>query len=164
MFGLSTLGALHTLISLIAVIAALVMFAMRGRITPHGTLGITYLVCTTLGCVSALGLSKHGGFNPGHVLALLTILCLIGAVVAEKRSFRAWPYIQVGLLSTSLFFSLVPAVNETLTRLPLASPLATGPTDPLVQKSLGALTIVFVFTLVAQFVFIRQQQRQKARL
>lgn len=136
------------------------MLVRWGKIVPQGRLGRLYIGATTIGCLTALGLSKQGGLNPGHALALLTMLCLAGAVISEYRQVKGWRYLQVGLLSTSLFFSLVPAINETLTRLPLSHPLATGPTDPLVQKSLGVLAFVFAVTLVTQFVFVRRNQNR----
>lgn len=162
MFGLSILGIVHTLISLIAVVAALTMLVSEGRITLQGGLGRTYLIGTTIGCLTAFGLSSHGGFNPGHALALLTLVCLIGAVIVERLSMKGWSYIQVVLLSTSLFFALVPGITETLTRLPLSQPLATGPEDPLVLKALGTLALVFLTTLIIQLIFVRKHNQLKA--
>jgi hypothetical protein len=62
-------------------------------------------------------------------------------------------------LSGSLFFSMVPAINETLTRLPVGAPWASSPQDPLVLKSLGVLAILFVALCVAQIANIRKSKR-----
>jgi uncharacterized membrane protein len=162
MLGLSSLGFIHTLISLIAVAAALIIFARRGKIDPHSKAGKVYLITTAVGCLTAFGLSKHGGFNPGHGLAILTLFCLIAAVSVERWQVKAWPYIQVSLLSLSLFFSLVPATAETLTRLPVGAPIAQGPQDPVVVRSLGILFLVFALTLVAQIIYLRRTKTAKA--
>lgn len=161
MLGLSALGLVHTSISLVAVISALVLFALRGRIDPNQGLGKLYLVCTAIGCLTAFGLSKHGGFNPGHALAILTLICLIVGIAVERKGVKGWPYIQVVSLSLSLFFSLIPAVNETLTRLPLGAPLAQGPQDPLVLRSLGILFGLFVVVLGTQLVSIYRKSFAK---
>jgi hypothetical protein len=156
MFGLSTLGIIHTAISLIAVLAALASFVTRGSIKPKDFLGRLYLVTTIIACLTAFGLSKHGGLNPGHALAALTLLSLAAAILSEKFSVRGWRYVQVSLLSLSLFFSLIPATAETLTRLPVGAPLATGPQDPLVGRFIGILFFLFVMTLLGQIIYLRK--------
>jgi uncharacterized membrane protein len=53
-------------------------------------------------------------------------------------------------MSSTLFFSLVPAVIETLTRLPISQPLANGPNAPIIQTGLLTLTALFALGVVYQ--------------
>ncbi|HMI03717.1 MAG TPA: hypothetical protein VK541_14635 [Pedobacter sp.] len=83
--GLSNLGIFHTVVGIIAIIAALVAYAKYRRINLAGKSGGTYFYGTVITSVTALGLSKHGGFNPGHVLSILILLLVIGAFILHKR-------------------------------------------------------------------------------
>jgi uncharacterized protein YqhQ len=60
------------------------------------------------------------------------------------------PYLSVFGLSFSFFLSLVPAINETLTRLPPSQPLAAGPTASVVKVTLLVLFCLFVIGFTAQ--------------
>src|SRR6218665_3650915 len=85
MLGLSTLGAVHTAISLVAVVCG---FAMTLRFTRVGTdlgLGRVYVIGTGLASVTALGIFAHGSFGPPHVLAVLTLVVLAIALAAGRR-------------------------------------------------------------------------------
>jgi hypothetical protein len=62
-------------------------------------------------------------------------------------------------MSLTLFLSCIPAVVETLTRLPISHPIAGGPNDPVIQK--GLLTLVILFTIGVIYQFIKLWSRQK---
>jgi len=105
-----------------------------------------------------LGLSKRGGFNPGHILSLLVFVLVVAAYFLHTKrpqSKRA-RYFENLWLTFSFFLSLIPTANETLTRVPIHAPLAKGPTDPIVLNTLLALFIAFIVGSVLQFV--RQQK------
>ena len=105
--GLSNLGIFHTVVGIIAIIAALASYLKYGRINLAGKSGTTYFYGTVITSLTALGLSKHGGFNPGHILSLLVLVLVIGAFFLHKRkaeSNRA-RYFENFFLSFS-FFSL----------------------------------------------------------
>ncbi|WP_448635057.1 hypothetical protein [Pedobacter panaciterrae] len=51
---------------------------------------------------------------------------------------------------------MIPTVNETLTRVPLSAPLANGPTDPLIGKTLLVILILFIAGSIYQY---RQQKK-----
>ncbi|MDB5091655.1 MAG: hypothetical protein JWR09_5649, partial [Mucilaginibacter sp.] len=65
----------------------------------------------------------------------------------------------VFLMSLTLFFSFIPAVVETLTRLPISRPIADGPNSPIIQ--MGLLTLVILFTVGVLYQLIKLYQRQK---
>lgn len=75
-FSLSILGAIHTVIAIVALVFAFIAIAKDGLINPFSSLGKSYSVLTVLASLTSFGLSKAGGFNPGHAIAIL-ILVLI---------------------------------------------------------------------------------------
>lgn len=150
---LSPLGIAHTLISLAPVVAGLYGFARFRRIDPSAPSGQVYLWGLTLAVFTSFGLSSKGGINPGHVLGVLALLAAFGgAWLAPRLRFlgRLAPHLQNFGLSFSFFLLLVPGINETLSRLPVAHPLATGPEDPVVQTALLVWLLVFVLGFVLQ--------------
>ncbi len=85
--GLSTLGIFHTIIGVIAIGAALTSFVKFGKINLAGLSGKIYFYGTLITSLTALGLSRHGGFNPGHVFSLfIVVLVLIAAYLFYKRA------------------------------------------------------------------------------
>ncbi|WP_233525530.1 hypothetical protein [Chitinophaga silvisoli] len=158
MISLSVLGAIHTIIAIVAIIFAIAAFIQSGKIQPGTTTGNYYSILTVLACLTAFGLSKAGGFNPGHALSIL-ILVFLGIAYLLRRSSKGWTkYIQNFLMTTTLLLSLIPAVNETLTRIPLGHPLATDISSPAIAKTLMALLVLYVVALILQSVFIRKMQ------
>ncbi|RFM35897.1 hypothetical protein DXN04_07285 [Chitinophaga silvisoli] len=156
--SLSVLGAIHTIIAIVAIIFAIAAFIQSGKIQPGTTTGNYYSILTVLACLTAFGLSKAGGFNPGHALSIL-ILVFLGIAYLLRRSSKGWTkYIQNFLMTTTLLLSLIPAVNETLTRIPLGHPLATDISSPAIAKTLMALLVLYVVALILQSVFIRKMQ------
>lgn len=161
--GLSSLGIFHTIIGVMAIIAALVGFIRAGKIDLSQPSGKIYFYCTLVASLSALGLSKHGGFNAGHVFALFIVALVLLAyfLYAKKQGNNRSRFFENFCLSFSFFLSLVPTVNETFTRVPLGHPLAQGPTDPLIGKTLLFLFVLFIIGSIFQF---RKQKKinQKA--
>jgi hypothetical protein len=158
MISLSTLGAIHTIISIAAIIYAFIAFAKYGKIIPGTRAGNYYTILTIFACLTAFGLSKAGGFNPGHGLAIM-ILVFLGISWLLKTNRKPWAaYLQTFLMTTTLLLSLIPAVNETLTRVPLGHPLATDITSPAIQNTLKGLLVIYFLGLIAQIWYIRRQK------
>lgn len=161
---LSLLGIAHTAISLVPLGAALYSFARFGGIAPDTRSGRVYLVGLVLSVLTAFGLSSTGGFNAGHALGILALLAVFGAWLAPKLSFlgRASAYLATLGWSFSVFLLLVPGINETLTRLPPAQPLASGPDSPLVRGALLAWLGIFAIGYAAQALMLRTRRRAEA--
>ncbi len=161
---LSLLGIAHTAISLVPLGAALYSFARFGGIDPGTRSGRVYLVGLVLSVLTAFGLSSTGGFNAGHALGILALLAVVGAWLAPKLSFlgRAGAYLATLGWSFSVFLLLVPGINETLTRLPPAQPLASGPDSPFVRGALLVWLAIFVVGAAAQVVVLRSRRRADA--
>jgi len=152
MFGLTPLGALHTLISLVAVIAGFAALFRDGRIIASRGLGRTYLIATVLTCLTALGIFQHGGFGKPHALAIITLVVLGIAALARWVSLfgSASRYVETVAYSATLFFHMIPAVAETATRLPPDAPWAASPDAPVVQSISAALFVIFLLGATLQ--------------
>lgn len=161
---LSVLGIAHTAISLVPLGAAIYSFARYGAIEPGTRAGRVYLAGLVLSVLTAFGLSSTGGFNAGHALGILALLAVSGAWLAPKLPFlgRASTYLATLGWSFSVFLLLVPGINETLTRLPPAQPLASGPDSPLVRGALLAWLALFAMGFVAQVFMLRARRRGEA--
>jgi hypothetical protein len=151
--GLSHLGIFHTVIGVVAIIAAFVSLFKSARIDLGRLSGKIYFYFTLVASLTALGLSSVKGVNPGHILALLIVILISLAYYlhARKPGNNRSRFFENFLLSFSLFLSLLPTVNETFTRVPVGHPLASGPTDPLIAKTLLTLFLLFIVGSILQF-------------
>lgn len=152
MLGLSALGALHTAIALVAVFAGFAMTLRFGRIGTDLPLGKAYVAGTALACLTSLGIFMHGGFNVAHSLALVTLVVLgVAAMAGRSRgTSRLATYVETLGFSTTLFFHLIPALNETFTRFPTGAPLFTGPDDPRLQRVIGFMFLAYALGIALQ--------------
>ena len=135
MFGLTSLGVVHTLISLVAVAAGVIAFVRDGRIVPTNTIGKTYVITTILTCLTGFGIFQHGGFGKPHILGIITLVVLGIAWLARNKSpfGAASPYVETISYSLTFLFHMIPAVTETTTRLPLGAPLLPNADAPQLQ-------------------------------
>jgi uncharacterized membrane protein len=147
MLGLTNLGIVHTVFSLVAVAAGVVAYVRHGSISLRTRVGGVYIVATVLTCVTGFGLFRTGAFGPAHAVGVLTLVILAFAVLVEKRALVGTVSrpIEVVSYTTTFFLHMIPAVNETTTRLPPSAPLASGPNDPLILVLVG---IAFALYLV----------------
>ncbi len=145
-FKISPFGVLHTLISLIAVGAGIVSLVRFKEIAPKRAAGWIYVVATVFTCVTGLAIFRHGGFGKPHALAIITLVVLcVAALGGGTNLFGSLSrYVETVGYSLTFFFHLVPAVNETATRLPLGAPLAASPEDPALQIVAGLLFLGFL--------------------
>jgi len=156
MAALSTLGIIHTAISLVAVGSGIVSLVRTGDISLRNGVGRTYVITTILTCLTGFGIFHHGGFGKPHELGIITLVVLGVAWLAGRRKFgRVSPYVETVLYSMTFFFHLVPGVTETTTRLPVSAPLASGPDDPLVQKLVGICFLLFLVGATLQVIRLR---------
>ena len=157
MFGLTTLGALHTAISLVAIVAGIWAFARDKEIVPANRLGQLYLATTTITAATGLMLFEHGGFRIGHTFAVLTLAVVaIGTVAAASPLFgRASRYVQAVFYSSTMLIHLITGSAETLTRLPPGAPLVTAANASVFTQIIGALVLLFLVGLAFQLRWLR---------
>lgn len=162
---LSLVGAVHTLISLVPVVAGVYSFIRYRRIESATGAGKVYLAGLALSVFTSFALSSTGGFNPGHALGILALLAAFGGLLVPRLSFfgRLRPYLATFGASFSFFLLLVPAINETLTRVPAAHPLANGPKSPLVVSTLLAWVVTFIVGFALQAWMIRASRQRAVR-
>ncbi|MBN9474602.1 MAG: hypothetical protein ABS43_24460 [Bordetella sp. SCN 67-23] len=162
---LSLTGAVHTAVSLIPVVAGFYGFARYRVIEPAMRSGRVYLAGLTVSVFTSFGLSSTGGFSPAHALGILALLAAFGSLLVPRLSFlgRLRPYLAAFGCSFSFFLLLIPAIAETLTRLPTMRPLADSPQSPLVRFTLLAWVVTFIAGFVFQVWMIRSRRRNAVR-
>jgi uncharacterized membrane protein len=150
-YGLTYLGVIHTLISLVAVFAALVSFVRDKAIVPVSTLGKLYIWATVLTCLTGFGIFQHGGFGKAHVLGIVTLLVLGLAWLADQRKFgNKSAAVSTVSYSLTFFFHMIPAATESTTRLPLGAPLLASPEAPELQTITGVMFLILVIGVALQ--------------
>lgn len=157
---LTTLGIIHTSISVLALIAGFYTSFRYGKINPLKGVGKWYTILTVLTCLTAFPIMKTGHFTGAHGLGVMILIMLPLAIYA--KSFRILGknarYVETVLMSGTLFFSMIPAIVETLTRLPVSSPIATDPGSPAIISCLTVLIIAFVMGVVYQIRNLKADQ------
>ena len=152
MLGLTPLGAFHTAIGLIAVVAGLIALIRDKQISPRNLLGKIYVVTTIVTCVTGFGIFRHGGFGAPHVLGIITLAVLAVAAVAGQSTLfgRASRYVETISYSATFFFHFIPGVTETSTRLPPGAPLVANADAPALQVAIGILFLAFLIGATLQ--------------
>ena len=158
---MTLLGWIHTIIAIIALLSGFYTLAVYKVITPEQKTGRLYLLCTFVAAVTALMIYKHGGFGPGHALAVLTLLALAGGFVVTKIPALAKiaEYFQALCFSGTLLFHMIPAITDGLLRLPVGNPVLTDPQDPLLKKFYLAFLVIFLAGYVMQFLWLKKQKK-----
>jgi uncharacterized membrane protein len=160
-FNLTSLGAIHTALALVAVVAGIIALFRAGAIDMTTRSGQVFVWFTVATSVTGLFIFRHGGFGPPHVLSILTLVVLAAAYVAEKvgRPGGFGRYVTVTGNSLALFFHLLPGLNEGGTRLPLGDPVFSGPDDPTLKALVGAGFLVYLIGAGIQVARIRRSRR-----
>jgi hypothetical protein len=146
---LSTLGIVHTALSLVPVLAGLYAFARHGRIPPHGALGNSYWYGMLGSVLTSFGLSSTGGFNSGHAIGILAVAVILLARQAMRlqRLGNGRAYLETACMSFSFLLLMIPGLNESLSRLPPSAPIGNGPDSPEVKLAILAALLLFLVGL-----------------
>ncbi len=150
---LSNLGIFHTVIGVIAIVAAIVSYIRFGKINLSHLTGRIYFYGTIITSLTSLGLLKHG-FNPGHIVSIFIVVIAVVAYFlhTKKQGNNRSRYFENFLLSFTFFLSWLPTVNETFTHIPVGHPLAKDITDPLIGKTILGLVVFLIVGSVYQFI------------
>ncbi len=143
--SISLFGAFHTAVSLAPVGIGLWAFAREGKIDLRKPAGRLYLVTMLIGTVTSFGIFSTGTLSPAHAVALGTLALLIVGFVAAYTSLlgRAARYIETFTMSASYFLLWIFTTTETLTRLPVGNPIASGPQSPALLAVHFSLLVFF---------------------
>lgn len=160
---ISLLGAIHTLISLPPIIAAVYCLKKYNAIDTSTRMGKLYIMTLALSVLTSFGLSSTGKFNAGHALGILAMVVAFCGQLVPRLSFLGplRPYLSALGLSFSFFLLLVPGINETLSRLPPSHPVGNGIGSPVVQGALKAWVAIFIIGLAVQMWRIHSTRKSR---
>ena len=118
-----------------------------------------YLLLTLITASTALAIYNQGGFRIAHVLAILTLLALIAGTIVEKTYMLGSlsKYFFTLCYTSTLLFHMIPAITDTLRRLPVGDPFATSLDDPLVISFHFLFFAIFVFSYVWQVQWLKRE-------
>lgn len=161
MLGLTTLGLIHTAISVVALAAGAAALVRDKEITSRNGLGQVYLWTTVVTCLTGFGIFRYGTFGAPHALGVLTLLTLGVAAIAERTALfgRAGVYLATLSYSLSYFFHFIPGITETFTRLPARQPVFASPEDPALQPVVGVVFLLFLVGATLQVLRLRAARR-----
>jgi uncharacterized membrane protein len=161
MLGLTTLGIIHTAISLVALASGIIALVRYKEIPAKLFIGKLYIWTTVLTCLTGFPIMQHGGFGAPHVLGVITLIVLVVAAVAGKTTVfgRASRYVEVVCYSATFFFHWIPTLVETTTRLPVGAPLVADRDGPELQAATGVLFLLFVIGTTIQVLRLRTATR-----
>src|SRR3954463_6056452 len=152
--SLSTFVLVHTIISIVAIVAGfIVMFGMLKSTRPGGLTGL-FLLLTIL--TSATGFLipplVSDKLLPSHIigalsLVLLAIACLALYAMKLSGSWR-WIYAVTPLLS--LYFNAYVLVIQSFLKIPAVTALAPGnpPAGPVFAVAQGVVLVFFVLMII----------------
>ena len=154
---LSALGIIHTAVAVVALGSAAAALLRHKEISLSFKSGRLYLATTLLTAVTSYGIFAHGHPTPGHYLAALTVVALGVGYAAERGAFgKASRSVQAASFSLTVLFHLIPGFTETLTRLPLAAPIASSPEAPIFQRIYPALFVAWLIGVSLQIRYLRK--------
>lgn len=154
------LGWFHTAMGIIALISGVVALVRYKEIKPQTRSGQIYLVTTLITAGTALAIFQHGAFGPAHGLAVMTLAALAVGTVASTTKFfgKLSRYVRAVSYSATLLFHSIPAVTDSLMRLPVGDPLLTSIEDPVLKLCYAALLFVFLVGVSLQLRWIHKQR------
>jgi hypothetical protein len=161
MFGLSIVGVIHTVLSLVALATLITAFVREGRLTSTRPIGRVSLVTTALAALTSLVIFRHGGPGPAHGLAVLSLIAVIAAFGFARMKAFVGEAIAAGL---TLLFHLIPGVTETLVRVPTSQPFATSPEDPALRPVYGVVLVISLIVLALQVRAARSTEPSAVRV
>ncbi len=156
MFGISTLGWVHTLGSLPAIPLAAYMFIRHGRIVPRSTPGRLYLASMLIGAFSVFLVAKQPVSN---IIGVITLVLLAAGYGVARVAWlgRARVYLETIFLSLTAFFLMVPTVSETLRRVPDGHPFVTDLKSPVLLGAQGGIALALVIGVTVQVAYLRRK-------
>ena len=156
---MTLLGWFHTVLGVLAVLSGFYTLYKYRVISYDVGPGKLYILVTLLVAGSALGIYNQGGFGVAHILAVLTLIALAGGYIMERyKWFGSFSkYFQALGYTSTLLFHMIPAITDTLRRLPVGDPFATSLDDPLVFSFHVLFFVIFVFSYVWQVQWLKRE-------
>jgi len=152
--SLSTFVQIHTIISLIAIVAGLiVMFGMLGSKRPGGLTAI-FLLLTIL--TSATGFLipplVSDKLLPSHIIGALSLVLLLIACIAlyAMKLSGSWRWIYAVTALLALYFNAFVLVIQSFLKIPALTAIAPGnpPSGPVFAVVQGVVLVFFVLMII----------------
>lgn len=118
---MSTLGWVHTIFGLVALLAGTAVVLMRKGTRWHRTLGHVYL--TSMVALNTLGFFIYGlfgAFGPFHWMAVASLITLLVGMIPvfTRKPKRKWLELHAGFISGSYVGLVAATTAEITSRLP----------------------------------------------
>ena len=152
--SLSTFVLVHTVISVIAIVAGvIVMFGMLKSTRPGGLTAI-FLLLTIL--TSATGFLipplLTDKLLPSHIIGLLSLVLLLIACIAlyAMKLSGSWRWIYAVTALLALYFNVFVLVIQSFLKIPALTALAPGnpPAGPVFAVAQGVVLVFFVLMII----------------
>jgi hypothetical protein len=152
--SLSTFVQVHTIISLIAIVAGIiVMFGMLSSKRPGGLTAI-FLLLTIL--TSATGFLipplVSDKLLPSHIVGALSLVLLLIACIAlyAMKLSGSWRWIYAVTALLSLYFNVFVLVIQSFLKIPALTAIAPGnpPSGPVFAVVQGVVLVFFVLMII----------------
>ncbi|SDI49644.1 MULTISPECIES: hypothetical protein [Bradyrhizobium] len=152
--SLSTFVQIHTIISVIAIVAGIiVMFSMLSSKRPGGLTAI-FLLLTIL--TSATGFLipplLSDKLLPSHVIGALSLVLLLIACIAlyATKLSGSWRWIYVVTALLALYFNAFVLVIQSFLKIPALTAIAPGnpPSGPVFAVVQGIVLVFFVLMII----------------
>ena len=154
------LGWFHTVMGIIALVSGVFALVRYKEITLQTRSGQIYLVTTLITAGTALAIFQHGAFGPAHGLAVMTLAALaVGTVASTTNLFgKLSRYVRAVSYSATLLFHSIPAVTDSLMRLPVGDPVLTSIEDPVLKMCYAVLLFLFLAGVSLQLRWVHKQR------
>ena len=149
MFNLSAFTAVHTGLSLIALVAGLLLVLGLIRGQTLGTTAALYFVTSVLTSATGFGF-PFTHFLPSHGVGILSLLALAVALYARYSAHLAgaWRRSYVVATSISVFFLVFVTVAQAFAKVPELHALAPTQAEPPFAVAEGAVLLLFIVLTV----------------
>jgi uncharacterized membrane protein len=149
---LTALGVFHTILSLVAVAAAIMALVKERGVSPRSRVGRFYIWSLVATCVTGLPIARRGAIGPPHILGVLTLATFAVAAIARKTGVfgRLSAYVETVSYSVTLLFLGISTVTETLTRVPPSAPFVASPEAAIFKPLYLGLLVLFLIHVTLQ--------------
>ena len=152
--SVTTLVVIHTIISLIAIVAGLiVMFGMLGS-KRQGGLTAIFLVFTILTSATGFVIPPFltDKLLPSHIIGILSLVLLAAACIAlyVMKLAGPWRWIYVVTALVSLYLNVFVLVIQSFLKVPVLHALAPSvpPAEPPFAVAQGIVLVFFVIMII----------------
>jgi hypothetical protein len=130
LLGLTPFTWFHTLISLVAIVAGIVVVkALLESRTPSGWTGV---FLATAVATSVTGFGFKASFGPSHAVGVIALVVLVPALLAiyVYHLRGAWRWVYAATAVTSLYFLVFVLIAQFFSKVPALHALAPTQSEP----------------------------------